>query len=262
MKNNKGITLIALTVTIIVLLIIASVGTYSGVEALRNANEEAQVTELNMLQQAVVENYTKYLATKDSQYIRGTKVGYTDIKRIINDMNSQENVTKTVTLKKGNYAADDDISQYYYRLTKRDCENMGLEQVKDTYIINYSTGEIINSKKLVTKSGTPLYIYSTEAEEKENYVQISPDGTEGDEAITPSQTISVKVKGLTDVKYTWTNILQEPKTEEFTKRYTSVIEYPENLKMQAKMYYLWVYGKNSEGKEIIVPSKGFLIKQE
>ena len=76
MENNKGITLIALAITIIVLLIIASVGTYSGVEALRDAKEEAQISELNMVKQPVVENYTKYLTTKNNMYIRGTKLHY------------------------------------------------------------------------------------------------------------------------------------------------------------------------------------------
>ena len=60
MKSNKGITLIALAVTIIVLIIIASVGTYSGVQALRDSKENAQLSEVRMIQQAVLENYTKY----------------------------------------------------------------------------------------------------------------------------------------------------------------------------------------------------------
>ena len=76
MKNNNGITLIALTVTIIVIIIIASVGTYSGMNSLREATERKQIAEVGVLQQAILENYTKYLTTKNNIYIRGTQLTY------------------------------------------------------------------------------------------------------------------------------------------------------------------------------------------
>ena len=37
-KENKGVTLVALTITIVVLLIIASIGVYSGKETIQKAN--------------------------------------------------------------------------------------------------------------------------------------------------------------------------------------------------------------------------------
>ena len=71
MKNQKGITLIALVITIIILLIIASVATYTGINAIQDSKNQSYMSEVEMLKQVVLENYTKYLTTKDEQYIRG-----------------------------------------------------------------------------------------------------------------------------------------------------------------------------------------------
>ena len=153
MKNEKGITLIALTVTIIVLLILASVGTYSGVNALRDAKEEKQIAEVGMLQQPLVENYTKYLTTKNDMYLRGEAVEYDDVSAIASEMG--------VTLKVSAYTVEEGKSpEYYYRLSTSDLKEMGVSQVEDSYIVNYKTGEVINETLKVTMSGQPLYVYA------------------------------------------------------------------------------------------------------
>lgn len=163
MENNKGITLIALAITIIVLLIIASVGTYSGVEALRDAKEEAQISELNMVKQPVVENYTKYLTTKNNMYIRGTKLNYSDVQAIISEINNSAN--ETVSLKVNDYdtSGSSDITEYYYRLSESELKEMGVTQAQDSYIVNYKTGEVINETLKATRTGVPLYTYSIDA---------------------------------------------------------------------------------------------------
>ena len=63
MKNNKGITLIALAIMIIVIIIIASVTVYSGISAVKDSKEKKLQTELETVQHAVLENYSKYLLT-------------------------------------------------------------------------------------------------------------------------------------------------------------------------------------------------------
>ena len=73
MKDNKGITLIALAITIIILIIIASVSTYSGVEALKDSRAEARKSEIKMIQQAVLENYALYQKTNDTKIERNAK---------------------------------------------------------------------------------------------------------------------------------------------------------------------------------------------
>lgn len=166
MKSNKGITLIALAVTIIVIIIIASVGTYSGVQALRDSKEDAQLSEVRMIQQAVLENYTKYKTTGNDMYLRGKKVEFQDAKNLIDEINeksSEENIEMKIH---GNPQNGYHQSQYvreiaYYELMDEDLKQMGISQVEGgTFVVNYITGEVINQKLKVTRTGKPLYVYS------------------------------------------------------------------------------------------------------
>ena len=49
----------------------------------------------------------------------------------------------------------------YKRLNKTDLENLGVIGEEDnTYIVNYSTGEVINETVKTTNNGKALYIYA------------------------------------------------------------------------------------------------------
>ena len=71
-KNEKGVTLIALAVMIIVIVIIASVTVYSGTNSIQNAKQRRLKVELDMVQHAVLENYIKYKEFDDTKYLLGT----------------------------------------------------------------------------------------------------------------------------------------------------------------------------------------------
>ena len=162
MKNEKGITLIALVVTIIVLLIIASVATYTGINSIKDSKNQSYMSEVKMLQQAVLENYTKYLMTKDDMYIRGTLVQYSEMQTLVNSINSKSSGEK-ISLKASNYSNDTSSKnpEGYYSLTQSDLKDMDVSiSREDTYIVNYSTGEVINATLLVTGDGKPLYVYA------------------------------------------------------------------------------------------------------
>lgn len=162
LKNEKGITLAALTITIILLFIIASVGTYSGIEALRSANEESQISELGMLQHVVLENYSKYLITHNiEKYIVGKPLSYSEVKTIINEIDS------SISLKVNDYDNEEETEtkkvKTYYLLENTHLEKISINQVESgEYIVNYKTGEVINKSVKKTRSGKPLYTYATE----------------------------------------------------------------------------------------------------
>lgn len=59
MKSEKGITLVALMITIIVILIIAGVATYSGMESVDTAKRTAFISEMEMIQAKVNIIYEK-----------------------------------------------------------------------------------------------------------------------------------------------------------------------------------------------------------
>ena len=64
-SNNKGITLIALVITIVVLLILASIGIGGAITGVDESTDQKLKSELKMVQHAVLQRYTKYSLTKD-----------------------------------------------------------------------------------------------------------------------------------------------------------------------------------------------------
>ena len=68
LKNNKGITLTALIITVILLTIIAGTAVYTGTDVLEDAKEEAFVQELQMIQNAVNNEYSK-IENGDLRYV-------------------------------------------------------------------------------------------------------------------------------------------------------------------------------------------------
>ena len=160
-RKNKGITIISLTITIILLLIIASVTISIGLNSLKDSKENLKLSELNMVQQAVLENYTKYKTTNNDIYILGNQVSYSDMQTLISEINSKNTTGENITLKVSDYTSGAlDISIYYYELSQEDLEKMGISDTDETYIVNFSTGEVINKTLKVTGSGKPLYTHA------------------------------------------------------------------------------------------------------
>jgi Tfp pilus assembly protein PilE len=59
LKSEKGITLVTLAVTIIIMLIIASVTITAGMDSVKNSKKTAYITELEMIQEKVNTIYEK-----------------------------------------------------------------------------------------------------------------------------------------------------------------------------------------------------------
>ena len=53
---------------------------------------------------------------------------------------------------------DDEIYKKYYLLTPEDLINIGIQDSKYSYIINYYTGEVMNADKFKISSGNLLYV--------------------------------------------------------------------------------------------------------
>lgn len=156
-RNNKGITLIALVITIVVLLIIASISIVGGIEGAETAAENKLLTELDMVQHAVLERYTKAQMIKED--VPGEMQEIEDVNDTVNLINNQLEDGNTISLKINSYT-DKDKYEYYYKLNLGTLKELGITNAKDTYIVNYSTGEVLNITTQKTKSGKPLYIYA------------------------------------------------------------------------------------------------------
>ncbi len=259
MKNDKGITLIALAVTIIVLIILASVATYSGAESLRNAKEETKLSELRMMQEAVIENYTKYKVAQETSYLVGNPINYSDVSTLMNEINAQSN--EIISLKGidyGDIETEGKQPYYYYELTEADLAKMNLSQVKYTYVVNYETGEVINKTLLATKTGEPLYIYSTTSGDEIFKVNAVPNKQDTYVSELNINVQAVAYYGISEIKYKWTNILKEPSKDEFTETVpsTNIVPIPQDV---LGNYYLWIYIKDDKGNDKIFSFGGYMI---
>ena len=150
-NSTNGITLISLVITIIVLLIISGISKTGTIRGKDEAEASSQLSELNMVQHAILERYTKAQITNET--LPGTTMVISDVQLILDDINSRTG--GNIQLK----GKDAD----YKKLEQSDLEKLGITG-KDTYIVNYSTGEVINETIKVTKAGKALYIYSISEE--------------------------------------------------------------------------------------------------
>lgn len=147
MKNQKGVTLIALVVMIIIILVIATITTYSGVNTLQDSKEKKLIVELEMVQHAALEIYTKYKTVGIESYIVGEELTKEQIPTIyFNFLNSTAFLT---TAKK---------DEKYYLLNEEVLEEIGITNSSHTYIVNYGSGEVMNYDVQETASGKLLYM--------------------------------------------------------------------------------------------------------
>lgn len=155
-NNQKGITLIALVITIIVLIIIAgiSIGQISGRNnSINESEEKTAFSELTKIQQAIIERYIKYKQFGNKNVLIGEELDYDDAQTALTQVKNGEQ------LKVDNR----DSAEYkYYKLNKGSLKLLGLENIhnSDEYIVNYSTGEVFNITQKKTANDGILYIYS------------------------------------------------------------------------------------------------------
>lgn len=149
-RRNNGITLIALVITIILLLIISGISITGTITDQKQAEANTQITELNIIQHAILERYTKSQLTKEK--LPGTMIEKAEAQSVIDEIKSKTG--EDITLK----------GTEYNQLNKSDLENLGITGEEDTYIVNYKTGEVINKTQKVTKTGVGLYTYSKSEE--------------------------------------------------------------------------------------------------
>ena len=138
MKNNKGITLIALVVTIIVLLILAgvSIAMLSGQNGIlnraREAREQSTKGSLDEAVKIVVGNYM----TRDLQWSTLTETNKTTLETDIKAVNSGLNVTATFT------AGTATVDSYF---TIKATDTTGASSATQTVYLNAVTGAVTNT---------------------------------------------------------------------------------------------------------------------
>ena len=115
--DNKGVTLISLVVTIVVLIILASIATYSGVNVIRQSKLDKFTAEMKIMQTEVNNLYDKYSNGTDEE-----KANVLNYGKVLDTQASSVFTTNAsgITNSSG--------YKYYDRKT---IENLGIEQVEE-----------------------------------------------------------------------------------------------------------------------------------
>ncbi|OKZ74757.1 MAG: hypothetical protein BHW00_03795 [Clostridium sp. 26_22] len=148
LRKNKGITMVALVITIIILLILAGISVTGVIRGIDETNESSAISQLEMVQHALLERKTKADLTKET--LPGTTTDYTELQNLINEINTKSSANITL---RGN-------KEDYKELSTSDLKELGIEKETNTFIVNYKTGEVINKTQKVTKAGRALYTYA------------------------------------------------------------------------------------------------------
>ena len=156
---EKGITLLALVITIVVLIILASITINIGKDGIKESKENTMLSELGMVQNAILQRKTKADLTNETypgETITEANINLEETIQKINDnrASGEEEISRK----------DSDDSHYYFLSTENGgLEELGITNSEDAYIVNYETGEVINYTTKLTGTGKPLYIYAKEA---------------------------------------------------------------------------------------------------
>ncbi|MBR3254849.1 MAG: type II secretion system protein [Clostridia bacterium] len=151
LKEEKGITLIALIVTIVVLIILAGITITGTIQGVDQAKNNTLLANLDMIHHAITERETKYKLTKDSSLLVGTKV----------DISSLTDVPSEIEWKVVQFDGLNNPEREYYRLSSTNLKELGLStEVSNSasYIVNYYTGEVYNETDKKTSDNKVLYV--------------------------------------------------------------------------------------------------------
>ena len=147
-RKNNGITLVALVITIVLLLIISGISITGTLRGHKETVSAKQLSELEMVQHAILERNTKAQLTKEE--LPGTTITKADVQEVIDDINNKSG--EHIQLK----------GTEYKELNKSDLETLGINGEENIFIVNYKTGEVYNETQKTTNDGNILYICAVE----------------------------------------------------------------------------------------------------
>lgn len=131
-KNEQGITLIALILTCIILGILASVGIYSGVETVRSSRFTAFTTELKVLQTNVNDWYQEYRDGNNNVLTSGDEISSNST------VQSQANLVFTA----GESGITDQTGYRYF--SSDTLISLGIENIEEDYFINIEKRSVVS----------------------------------------------------------------------------------------------------------------------
>ena len=156
MKNEVGITLVALVITIIILLILASITIYSGKESIKKAQLESLKTNM-LLIKAKAKEYVEQASFKNG--VNKSEISEEAKNELKGkEANASDYSKQNITINGG---------EILYKLTSDNLKEMGLKDVKlgsnEEYLVKYNikdvTVEVYNTSGY-ENNGTTVYSLS------------------------------------------------------------------------------------------------------
>lgn len=139
-KNSKGITLITLVITVIVIGILASVGTYSGIEVINSSKLTRFTTEMKLIQTKVNEIYDN----RTEYELIGTDEYKEELSVILGLLDSE-----------WGYGTETENYKYYAVTVLKD--DLGIEDIEQSVFINLEKRKVISSNG-IKADGTIYYV--------------------------------------------------------------------------------------------------------
>ena len=156
--NRKGITLVSLVITIVVLLILASIATYSGIEVIKSSRLTTFTTEMKIMQTQVNELYQRY------------KDGDNTVLGLGKDLDSVSEQANKVFTEKESGITDQNEYQYFDQNTIKNV--LKIEGVEGEFFVNIKNRSVVSyqgfqyeGKTYYTLEQLPDGLYNVEYKE-------------------------------------------------------------------------------------------------
>ena len=138
--NSKGVTLLALVITIIVLLILAAVATYSGMDIIQSSKLTAFTTEMKIMQTQVNDLYDKWKSGEINKDEIGKDLTYNTTVQ-----NQANNVLIDELGLENNFS---DLTGYRY-FDQETIQGLGIDGVEQEFFVNIENREVISYEGLL-----------------------------------------------------------------------------------------------------------------
>ena len=149
LKNNSGISMLTVILTIIVMIILISITINGSIKTVEETNLTKIANEIKNLKDAVNIRMTNYERNATTYPLIGEKVGDDVFKYIlsIENMSNEEKLDIVDTI---SVSYNQDKQDYYRLIESADAERLGVEGLDEEnyYIIDYYYGEVYGPVKL------------------------------------------------------------------------------------------------------------------
>ena len=159
MKKERGVTLVTLAITITVLIIIASVATYSGIEIINSSRQTKFTAELKIMQVQINSIYQKYkennpIVINGTTYYGEKEAGTGKLtilqigQELLGEVQTQANKIFTELVNDGNSGITSTDTTGYRYWNVETIKSLGIEGVEQDCFVNVEKRSVISYKGL------------------------------------------------------------------------------------------------------------------